>query len=115
MKNESESSEEAFRWNACPICGEAVHEPPEWYGEVECPHCGTRLWHIRWGAGVRFYVADRSEHARQRLLQRLAEHLGVEAGRLDPQMKAIREQFEADSLDIVELVMELEEEFEQER
>jgi acyl carrier protein len=69
----------------CPICGEVVVvEPSEPLGDSTCPRCGS-------------------------LLMRVYEQLGVERERITAQTTF--KELGVDSLDTVELVMELEEEF----
>ena len=80
----------------CPFCGAelqiAFSRP---FGEAVCPRCGKLLWEES-------VLVDR-------LLQSIAQHLGMAANRLQTS-QPLRE-LGADSLDQVELIMELEEEF----
>lgn len=110
----------------CPRCGNAnVPELMEPSGLAFCPRCGSFL---RRSAGrlvqvgvstdalselVRGRLSDQSvtlERIRQRIRARLAERLGVElsAVSLDQELGG---RLVGDSLDIVELVMAIEEEF----
>ena len=71
----------------CPICGKmAALEASPGSGDVPCPSCGHLLWWIRDRLGIMESVLES--------LQLTMEAIGK------------------DSLDFVELVMELEEEFE---
>ena len=73
--------------NRCSICGADFDlEPSLPAGDAPCPQCGHLLW---W-------------------FQQKFESLGV----LTDADKRLIEQLEADSLDVVELAMELEDEFE---
>jgi acyl carrier protein len=97
--------------NRCPLCGAAVAvEPSQPAGDAPCPHCGTLLWFIQSPEGPRFYDRNRIEQLREHLQRRLAEQLGVEPEKLDLETLSTTD-LAADSLDMVELVMELEEEF----
>jgi acyl carrier protein len=72
--------------NRCPLCGaEVCIEPSQPAGDAPCPRCGHLLW----------FLSDR---------------FGVSSDRLNRSTSFI-EAIGADSLDVVELVMELEEEF----
>ena len=74
----------------CPICRKNVRvEPSNPAGDAPCPNCGHLL---RW---FRVHLADK---------------LGVNPDQVTPGNSLI-EDFLADSLDMVELVLELEEEF----
>ena len=69
----------------CAICGElAITETSQPLGDSVCPRCGA-------------------------LLIKLGEELGLPADRVSPDLSL--KELGADSLDVVELVMELEEEF----
>jgi acyl carrier protein len=84
--------------NRCPVCGADIRiDPSQPAGDAPCPQCGQLIW----------FDPDDS---RQRLLELIAArlHLDLEAIDIDSPLSASG----ADSLDIVELVMELEEEFE---
>jgi acyl carrier protein len=68
--------------NRCPLCGARVCiEPSQPPGDAPCPRCGHLLWF-------------------------LCDKLGVTADQVDRSTS-----LEADSLDVTELIMELEEEF----
>jgi acyl carrier protein len=72
--------------NHCPVCGTALRiEPSQPLGDAPCPRCGHLLWFICNKLGVKTEQISRKTS--------FAEDLGV------------------DSLDIVELVMEFEEEY----
>ncbi|MBP87977.1 MAG: acyl carrier protein [Planctomycetaceae bacterium] len=80
----------------CPICGAEVRaEFAEPTGDAVCPKCGCLIW--------------RSAQLAHALRRVLSEQLGVEQDQItnDTALANLR----ADSLDTVELVMELEEEF----
>jgi acyl carrier protein len=76
--------------NRCPICGaEVCIEPSPATGDAPCPRCGHLLWWLRARAAQRFRVDPHRISAQTSFVDDLA----------------------ADSLDVVELVMELEDEF----
>jgi acyl carrier protein len=67
-------------------------EPSQPPGDAPCPQCGTLLWFLKTSRGVRLFETSKTALVRERF-------------------SSFVEDIEADSLDIVELVMELEEEF----
>ena len=74
----------------CPVCGAvAAIEPSYPGGDACCPACGHLLWWFR---------------------DRLSRDSGIAAERITL-ASSFAEDLQADSLEIVELVMELEEEF----
>ena len=78
----------------CPICGKtALLEPCYPGGDTVCPSCGHLLWTVR-----------------DRLARRLGDNLGVNREQITF-ATLLSEDLGADSLDLVELTMELEEEF----
>jgi len=89
--------------NRCPVCGHAFRiESSRPFGDAPCPACGTLLWFVTEAAEARFFDPETAG-----LIELVASRLGVSAatvraGRLDD--------LGLDSLDVVELVMELEEE-----
>jgi acyl carrier protein len=97
--------------NLCPVCRTLIRvEPSTPSGDAPCPSCGVLLWFLHTSKGVRLYEVNRIAEVRERVMNILArmspagrEGLGRPAASL--------EDFGADSLDIMELVMELEEEF----
>jgi acyl carrier protein len=80
----------------CPLCGVATNiEFSDPGRDAPCPGCGYLLW--------------RSQQLLERLISHLAE-LGVDPEKIDAETSLTKD-LGADSLDAVELVMELEEEF----
>jgi acyl carrier protein len=78
--------------NRCPICNNRVIvEPSQPTGDAPCPRCGHLLWQFR-----RYY----------------SEQLGVRPELVTADTPLLANDLGADSLDTVELIMELEEEFE---
>ena len=97
--------------NRCPLCDKEVRiEPSTLFGDAPCPHCGQLLWFVNIGTGIRFYDYDSSERLRERLREFIAEQLGVSVDSLPTDSGALKIPG-ADSLDMAELLMELEEEF----
>ncbi|HVA45450.1 MAG TPA: hypothetical protein VNH11_03615 [Pirellulales bacterium] len=87
--------------NVCPVCEAVIAiEPSSPFGDAPCPRCGTLLWFVNTEHGLRLLDAELVEQVRQRLTERFGESV-FEIGLTD-------------SLDIVELVMELEEEIDHE-
>jgi acyl carrier protein len=95
----------------CPACGAAVPlKPPKQYGETPCPQCGKGLWFAKQRDGVWFHEAERAARIRERVRAIVAGNLGIEPAAVTDFVSFMQD-FGADTLDIVELVMELEEEF----
>ena len=92
--------------NHCPICDGVISiEPSSPVGDAPCPRCGTLLWFVNTGGGLRFYDADVVERVRQRLIETIGESIGTS----DP-AEVWDFLGNADSIDTVEIVMQLEEE-----
>jgi acyl carrier protein len=88
--------------NVCPVCGSMIRvEPSRPPGDAPCPTCGQLLWFAATRLG-----AERATT----FCNRLAETIGADARQLTPATSFI-EDLGADSLDLVELMMELEEQF----
>lgn len=96
--------------NSCPVCrSEIVTEPSQPSGDAPCPKCGALLWFIKSDRGVHYLESDKIAQIRDKIVEAIRKHLGGA-----PKQVADSTSFDdagADSLDIVELVMELEEEF----
>jgi acyl carrier protein len=91
--------------NHCPICGKSVCiEPSHPPGDAPCPNCGTLLWFVNTSTGIRFYESKAIAPLRERILRAVSKSLGVGTS-------LVPNDLGGDSLDIVELVMELEDEF----
>lgn len=97
--------------NHCPVCRTSIciapSQPP---GDAPCPNCGTLLWFFNTLAGMRFYESEAAAWLRDRILQTVCENLGVNKGQVTSSTSFL-EDVGADSLDMTELVMELEEAF----
>ena len=93
--------------NCCPVCGSAIHiEPSALTGDAPCPRCGHLLWFFRSSDGLRLYSRDDVPAAKRRKITALIDRFKaiMSSG-------SFTQEVGADSLDIVELVLELEEEF----
>ena len=100
--------------NRCPLCAhEIVIEPSAFFGDAPCPHCGHLLWFVKLGAETRVFARSETPTIHERVVQIIAEQMGVSADRVTGETHFIND-LGADSLDTVELAMELEEEFEME-
>ncbi len=96
--------------NHCPVCdGFICIEPSQPLGDAPCPNCGTLLWFFDTSAGMRFHESKAIAPLRDRLIETICENLGVSRERISS-TASFSEDMGADSLEIVELVMELEEE-----
>ena len=80
----------------CPMCGAETPLEYSLSGDATCPKCGSLLW------GTEAILAH--------LRNRIAEQLGVDPDKVTGETSFVND-LGADSLDTVELVMELEEEF----
>ena len=95
----------------CPICNSNVQiDPSILFGDATCPVCGSLLWFLHMQSHLHILEHSGSRDVRERVIAIMANQLGV-----DPSEVARSTLFlngiEADSLDMTELVMELEEEF----
>lgn len=96
--------------NRCPLCGNVVCvEPSRPFGDAPCPCCGHLLWFLAIGSEQLFFLAEQSDDIRERVFDRLCEELGVHRDNL-PSNPASLEELGVDSLDIAELLMELDDE-----
>jgi len=94
----------------CPVCGEySCTEPAEPYYDAACPKCGSLLWFIR--IGDQRLVFKPGDEAREKGLRKaLSEVSGFSELELKRNPESL-EKLNADSLDIVELMLEFEDEF----
>lgn len=101
--------------NHCPVCKKKICiEPSVLFGDAPCPNCGCLLWFVVSGSDTRFLPFEESADLREQVIKIIAEHLSVNENTVlnDP---SIWKKLGVDSLDMVELVMELEEEIESAR
>jgi acyl carrier protein len=88
-----------------------VSSPPdETYGTTPCTQCGKALWFCKLPEGAWYHDAEKVAALRTRVVQVVAKQLGADATKITDATSFV-EDLGADSLDIVELVMSLEEEF----
>jgi len=80
----------------CPLCGAEAAIEYSQAGDASCPNCGSLLW------------GKEAVYARMKRI--IAEQLGVDPDKVTGETSFVND-LGADSLDTVELVMELEEEF----
>jgi acyl carrier protein len=97
--------------NLCPVCDALICiEPSGSSGDAPCPSCGVLLWFLRTSDGIHLYEVNRIVSIRERVATVLSRLLRTSKEELS-RFTASLEGAGADSLDIVEVVMELEEEF----
>ena len=97
--------------NHCPICGKDVCiDPSPFFGDATCPNCGSLLWFLKMPGEHVVFERTLSGSIRERVIELLAKQLGVDRERITADTSFVND-LGADSLDMVELVMELEEEF----
>lgn len=81
-------------FDRCPVCGASISGPlPALRGQLLCPSCGKKLWFIAGRSVLYSYSPDESPPNVLEGLARLRNELGM------------------DSLDLVEFILELEDEF----
>ena len=99
--------------NYCPICDSSINiEPSDPFGDAPCPSCGQLLWFTKRRDGLMFYDSTTAQIKQSRIRQFIAEQLGVAIDKVPEKIEDLDVMaLGGDSLDIVELVMELEEEF----
>ena len=90
--------------NRCPLCGAALWAPAsEPLGRKQCPRCGADLYVIVFSEGPGFFLARPGEALYDLLAGLAGRQFGVSADEMEAVLRG------ADSLDMVELVMEVEE------
>lgn len=95
--------------NRCPICQAMICvEPSQPPGDAPCPHCGNLLWFSKpAGSSGPMLIYDYQKVIAP-IEERVSESLGISREEMHTHFI---EDVGAASLDIVQLVMELEEEF----
>jgi acyl carrier protein len=97
----------------CPVCqNDVTVEPSLLFGDATCPNCGTLLWILKRSSDTWMFERESIQPIRDQMIDRIAEQLGVERDRVTGDLRVLSE-LGANSLDLVEFVMEWEEEFEQ--
>lgn len=97
--------------NRCPVCGSAVAVQPSLpFGDAPCPVCGTLLWFVRLPAQTIYFRQQDSRTLQFRAAEIVARQLGIplHEALANP---AFVEELQLDSLEVVELALELEDEF----
>jgi acyl carrier protein len=97
--------------NRCPICDATVCiEPSQAPGDGPCPSCGHLLWFSPTSSGVTCYDFQLVAPFRDRVYEYISARLGINHYALRDS-SSFTDDIGADSLDVVELIMEIEEEF----
>jgi acyl carrier protein len=100
------------RPNHCPVCGSDVClEPSLLTGDAPCPACGHLLWFVNLPKQSLVFEHRSSSKIRDRVVEIIARELGVSPDEVKS-VQFVNNDSPSDSLDLVELAMELEEEFE---
>ena len=95
----------------CPLCGASVVvEPSVLFGDATCPNCGQLLWFLQIADQTRLFDPLQRSPNKGRLLEFLAQQWGVAREKIENNASFVND-LGLDSLDMVELVMEFEEEF----
>jgi len=93
--------------DCCPGFGtKAVPDAALTSGNLPCPACGRVLWFFRDAAGLQVF----SKETADKVLDVIVSKLDVEREKLTPSL-AFQEDLGADSLDVAEMIMQLEEDF----
>jgi acyl carrier protein len=96
---------------SCPLClANVIVEPSVFIGDATCPHCGQLLWFLQVADTVHLFDVHQSRERKDRIIEVIASQLGAEPDKITNN-PALFDLVGADSLDVVELVMELEDEF----
>ena len=112
MANTVSSRTPEGAWNRCPVCGaDIVIEPSLPSGDAPCPECGHLLWFLNVGGAVCFYGKGEISALRRRVGELVVEFVARRAKARVAGPSDALDDLGLDSLDLVELVMELEEEF----
>lgn len=95
----------------CPLCRSAVTSDPSTAdGALPCPKCGGQLWLLHTSAGMRYHEADAVGPVRERVVDVIERKFAVTRDKLTGSVTF--QDLGADSLDVAEVIMELEQEFE---
>jgi acyl carrier protein len=95
----------------CPLClANVIVEPSVVIGDATCPRCGQLLWFIQTADTTRLFDSQQSNPMKERVIEVIASQLGVDREQI-ANNPALLNDIGADSVDVFELVMELEEEF----
>ena len=93
----------------CPFCDREVNlESSLPFGDAPCPHCGSLIRFVNVEGNLRLLDKASEESLRRKLKQYLGAQLGVDESKLGDEIEALQK-LQLDSLDMVELIMELEE------
>lgn len=95
----------------CPSCNAKIHiESAILFGDAVCPTCENLFGFVQFSHEVRFFDPEIQPSIREHLIKTLSARLHVDADEI-PNHSDLLDQLKLDSLDQVELIMELEEEF----
>ena len=98
--------------NHCPLCGrEITIEPSQPFGDAPCPSCGQLLWFVIRGEGLAFFDPEAAAPKKIAVRNFISKQLGVSLDNLPVNLHDFMLSLGADSLEVTELIMELEEEF----
>lgn len=95
----------------CPSCNAKIHiESAILFGDATCPTCEASFGFVQFSNDVRFFDPEIEPSIREHLIKILSARLHVELDQITNHSDLL-DQLKLDSLDQVELIMELEEEF----
>lgn len=95
--------------NRCPSCdADVTAETSSWFGDIDCPSCGTKLWFLAAADSARFFDHATSTDLQNQAIEMIAERMELDKDALVANPK-ILDDIEADSLEALELLMDLEE------
>jgi acyl carrier protein len=94
----------------CPVCGADVSvDTSLLLGDTTCPRCGNALWFLNL-AEPRVFEMATTQHVRDRVHAIIAKWVRESRTTVTSNPFSLRSLHARDSIDVVELVMELEEE-----
>lgn len=95
----------------CPLCNKLPSlDLVAAAGETPCPHCGSLLWFCRTEDELHFHAASDVPPIREKITSLLVDRLQMTREQITDTSRFM-EDLGADSLDVVELIMELEAEY----
>jgi acyl carrier protein len=94
----------------CPFCEREVQlESSLPFGDAPCPYCGSLIRFVNLGGELHLLDQAGERSLRRKLRRYLAEQLGVDERKIGDEIETLQ-QLKLDSLDTIELIMDLEEE-----
>lgn len=97
--------------NRCPHCEREVRPQSEaLFGQMPCPTCGKELWYLSAASEGKFFDFESSAEIQQKTYTFIAERLEVDRDELIANPQKIADELNVDSLEALEMLMDLEDE-----